>query len=212
MWEDAPMPKRLTYSNVTASIALFVALGGTSYAVTKLPRNSVGSTQVRDGSLQRKDLASGMSRGPRGVEGPQGPAGAAGQSGASSMLIAPATDGVRLSTAAGVQVQVRRMNDVPAGSWNLRFIGSPQLTGPIGLHVFCEVKVNGDVKARGGTVVGDGANATQESGLMLETGVVMAAPFNVTVDCAQNIPSDPATVLNRPQLVATSVSNVVVTP
>ena len=33
-------------------IALFVALGGTGYAAVALPRNSVGSAQVIDGSLK----------------------------------------------------------------------------------------------------------------------------------------------------------------
>jgi hypothetical protein len=33
--------------NVVAYIALFIALGGTSYAAINLPRNSVGSKQLR---------------------------------------------------------------------------------------------------------------------------------------------------------------------
>jgi hypothetical protein len=38
---------RLSYANVTATIALFIALGGSAYAATQLPRNSVGSKQIR---------------------------------------------------------------------------------------------------------------------------------------------------------------------
>jgi hypothetical protein len=37
----------LTFSNVTAMLALFVALGGGAYAATALPRNSVGSKQLK---------------------------------------------------------------------------------------------------------------------------------------------------------------------
>ena len=37
---------------VVSLIALFMALGGTSYAALKLPKNSVGSAQVINGSLQ----------------------------------------------------------------------------------------------------------------------------------------------------------------
>ena len=37
----------ITYANVMATIALFIALGGTSYAVSQLPRNSVGAKQIR---------------------------------------------------------------------------------------------------------------------------------------------------------------------
>lgn len=70
-------------------IALFVALGGTSYAVVSLPRNSVGSAQlrsgavtsakVRDGSIRSADLAASArsARGPRGAVGPPGPPGGA---------------------------------------------------------------------------------------------------------------------------------------
>jgi len=70
-----------------ALLALFVALGGTSYAAANLPTNSivkrhiqkgaVGSSEVRNGSLFAADFRSGqLPRGPRGAEGPQGPAGA----------------------------------------------------------------------------------------------------------------------------------------
>jgi hypothetical protein len=80
---------RLTYANVMATIAAFVALGGTSYAALALPRNSVGSAQLRTGavrsvdvknrSLQAADLsprARNFLRGQQGPAGPPGPAGA----------------------------------------------------------------------------------------------------------------------------------------
>jgi hypothetical protein len=38
---------RLTYANVTATLALFIALGGSGYAALKLPRNSVGTSQLK---------------------------------------------------------------------------------------------------------------------------------------------------------------------
>jgi hypothetical protein len=202
-------PLHLTYSNVTASLALFIALGGTSYAVTKLPRNSVGSAQVRDGSLQRKDLARNAARSTRGPRGPVGPAGARGPA---SVRMAPPTGGVGLSGSAGVRTQVRRMDEVPAGSWVLRFFGSPRLPAATGLHVTCEIKVNGDVAATGATVVGDGPNATQEAGLMVETAVVRSSPFSVAVECLPNAPSSPAVVMNRPQIIATQVADVIFTP
>jgi hypothetical protein len=48
---------RYSYANVVATLALCLALGGVSYAATSVPRNSVGSEQVRDGSLRLHDLA-----------------------------------------------------------------------------------------------------------------------------------------------------------
>ena len=43
----ARMRGRVSHATVIASVALFVALGGTAAAVTALPRDSVGSPQIR---------------------------------------------------------------------------------------------------------------------------------------------------------------------
>lgn len=57
--------KRLTYANVTATIALFMALGGaTAIAANQLPRNSVGPRQlqpnaVRTGFLDKNAVRTG---------------------------------------------------------------------------------------------------------------------------------------------------------
>lgn len=42
--------------NVVAYLALFVALGGTSYAAASLPRNSVGAPQLRNHSITEVKL------------------------------------------------------------------------------------------------------------------------------------------------------------
>jgi hypothetical protein len=47
---------RLSYANVVASLALFIALGGVSYAVVELPAGSVGSAQLRDGAVLPRAL------------------------------------------------------------------------------------------------------------------------------------------------------------
>jgi hypothetical protein len=44
-------------SNLIAYTALFVALGGTSYAAISLPANSVGTQQLRDGAVTSRKLA-----------------------------------------------------------------------------------------------------------------------------------------------------------
>jgi hypothetical protein len=74
---------RLTYANVIATLALFLALGGGAYAALKLPKNSVGSkqikknavtsTKVKNGSLLPRDFKPGLlPAGPAGDRGPQG--------------------------------------------------------------------------------------------------------------------------------------------
>ena len=45
-----------SYTNVTSLAALFIALGGTSYAALTLPRNSVGSTQIRARAVGPSEL------------------------------------------------------------------------------------------------------------------------------------------------------------
>ena len=89
---------RLTYANVMATIAVFIALGGTGYAALTLPRNSVGSKQLRKGSVGTSELRTGAVRSKdirnrtirltdvsrparralKGQTGAQGPAGAPG--------------------------------------------------------------------------------------------------------------------------------------
>jgi hypothetical protein len=46
-------------SNAIALIALFIALGGTSYAAVAIPRNSVGPRQLRNGAVTPAKLAGG---------------------------------------------------------------------------------------------------------------------------------------------------------
>ena len=55
------MLKTLTFirHNAIALIALFVALGGTSYAAFSLPANSVGTKQVRNGAITTTKIANG---------------------------------------------------------------------------------------------------------------------------------------------------------
>jgi hypothetical protein len=48
---------RLTYANVISTIALMLALGGTSYAAINLPNNSVTSKKIKDGAVHTSDLA-----------------------------------------------------------------------------------------------------------------------------------------------------------
>jgi hypothetical protein len=49
--------RSLSFANVTSVIALFVALGGSAYAVTQLDRNSVKSKHIVDGQVKSGDLA-----------------------------------------------------------------------------------------------------------------------------------------------------------
>lgn len=43
--------ERVTYANVVATLALFLALGGAAFAASKLPKNSVGTKQLKKNSV-----------------------------------------------------------------------------------------------------------------------------------------------------------------
>jgi hypothetical protein len=50
--------RRASFANVTSVMALFVALGGTSYAAITLPANSVGKSQIRSSAVGQSEVAS----------------------------------------------------------------------------------------------------------------------------------------------------------
>jgi len=72
---------RLSYSNVVATAAVFLALGGTSYAAVSLPANSVGTKQIKNHAVTLKKIASSAQRALHGATGPPGPQGAHGPKG-----------------------------------------------------------------------------------------------------------------------------------
>jgi hypothetical protein len=143
------------YANVTATLALVVAMGGTSYAAFSLPAGSVGgaqlkknavtSSKVKNGSLLRKDFKSGQvpagktgktgktgsqgSQGSQGLPGPAGPStGAAGGALTGNYpdpQIASATRGVAL---AGVTSTGAAVTNPPIDVWFNRLGGEPTIT------------------------------------------------------------------------------------
>lgn len=117
---------------VVASLALLLALGGTSYAaIQALPRNSVTTVQVKDFSLLARDFKRGQvprgpagPAGPAGPQGPQGPQGAqgpAGAAGSASMKWALVrADGGIVAQSGGITLAARPS----AGTYILNFGGA----------------------------------------------------------------------------------------
>jgi hypothetical protein len=95
---------------IVACIALFVALGGTSYAAFSLPANSVGTLQLKKGAVTSAKVkthsltAAAFAPGTllRGPAGPPGTAGAPGAAGAAGPSGPPGTlDTSKLSVVSG---------------------------------------------------------------------------------------------------------------
>jgi hypothetical protein len=83
---------------IVACTALVLSLAGTGYAALRLPANSVGSKQLKDGAVtnakvKRRSLtasvfrAGTLLRGPRGIQGPQGVKGDRGDPGPSTTTL-----------------------------------------------------------------------------------------------------------------------------
>lgn len=170
---------------VVSILALVVALGGTSYAAVVLPKNSVGSKQVRargitasdlagnavtsskirDGSMLAKDFKAGqLVAGARGSTGAAGPRGATGARGATGENGADGADG-----AAGATNVVSRVSAAapvgPAGSTDAMASCLPgeRATGGGGWSGNAlTVPIVSGVPANGaGAPVGNGTMATQ---------------------------------------------------
>jgi hypothetical protein len=62
--------ERLTYANVMSTIAVFIALGGaTAFAASRLPKNSVGSRQIKAKAVTTGKLANGAVSGVKVANG-----------------------------------------------------------------------------------------------------------------------------------------------
>ena len=108
----AYMKSHVTPSLVLSVLALFVALGGTGYAISKLPANSVGtkqvkknainSSKVKNRSLLAKDFKAGQlpagQQGESGQTGPTGATGATGQPGRRGRPVSRGTPAARSPT------------------------------------------------------------------------------------------------------------------
>jgi hypothetical protein len=96
--------RHLSYANVVASLALFLALGGAAFAATQLPRNSVGTGQLKPEAVTAGKIAKKTrnqlsgSTGPAGATGPQGKTGKQGVKGATGARGATGAAGAKGDT------------------------------------------------------------------------------------------------------------------
>lgn len=162
--------RHLTYANVVASLALFLALGGAAFAATQLPRNSVGTGQLKPEAVTAGKIAKKTrnqlqgARGPAGQQGPTGKTGAKGATGARGATGAKGDTGARGVTGTpgtdgtGPAYEVFKTNgglngpilsqSVPAGSYVMNatlFVRN--LSGTEAGQVFCGIGADGNTSA-----------------------------------------------------------------
>jgi hypothetical protein len=108
-------------ANLLGYVALFVALGGISYASGKLPKNSVGTKQLKTGAVTQAKLDPALAPlfTKPGVQGPVGPTGAPGEAGAAGAPGATGPAGVAGVTAdpRGLRTILLTQGAPPTSTW-----------------------------------------------------------------------------------------------
>jgi hypothetical protein len=180
------------YANVASTLALVVALGGTSYAAVAIPKNSVGSKQIIDSSVKSRDVKNGSLKGvdfkagqiPVGPQGPAGPAGAVGPQGP----IGPST-GYEFDSGNGILAwtgafQTVATLNLPAGSYVLSAKVLGNNTAAVDAVFECQLKVNGTIVDDMNDVLIVGPNIDQDRAYVsLGSTATSAGAAAVTVDC-----------------------------
>ena len=188
--------------NLIAVLALFVALGGTSYAAIALPKNSVGTKQIRksavttakvkDGSLLRKDFKPGQlpagPKGDTGARGPQGPTGETGATGGQGET-GPrgpsnghsSADNESKAVGSGAEDSL----NVPAGSYVAMATAHVENTGAAGAGtVTCALRGAFPVDSVTVKLPADGAN--DDDTIALSGAITFSSPGTISVDCSNS--------------------------
>src|SRR5262245_4442268 len=82
--EGSGVRERVSYANVMATVAMFLALGGSAYAAAKITGKdirdgTITTADIKDGSLRQRDFRAGELR--AGLQAPKGDKGDAGTPG-----------------------------------------------------------------------------------------------------------------------------------
>jgi hypothetical protein len=214
--------RRLTFANVTSCIALFVALGGTSYALTRLPSNSVGTVQIRNRAVTPAKLAvSALSRGPLGPQGPAGadgpigatgPAGPTGPQGPSNGYLDAGAGGALPANNANIRVTEAQLTSLPAGDYILTGMADFGDFNNGGEVAQCDITVNGTEVAYGSGVLGNGQGSTRAFVVSEQGATSQPAAFTAALNCWSNTALAQPPGVGNPTLAAIALDNVTVTP
>ena len=161
-----PLHSRLTYGNVVATLALVLALGGTTaFAATQLAKNSVGTKQLKNNAVTGAKVKNGSLSGVD-IGGPVDRA--------SSAASADRADSADSATTAQRAGDANRLGGLPASAfqaggsvqrvdWSVSGCGvsgctAPLLTaGGISVNASCAKSINGEVTVTatvpGGTTI-----------------------------------------------------------
>lgn len=216
------------YANITATLALFVALGGTATAAVTLERDSVTareiarnavghqeirpeavrSSELEDETIALGDLADRTRRELQGTQGPQGPQGPAGPAGPSGTSQARFTEDDEADVASCPSIDLTDCQNVQSvllteGNWAVH--AKFTAFGALGIGNACGLVVDdASVADHVSPLATPGANTMQVS---LADVITVAEPTRVAVRCSEFVGDLELLSL---KLVAISVDEVVV--
>ena len=166
----AKLASRISYANVVATLALFVALGGSSYAAIlitgkNVKDNSLTTKDVKNRSLLKKDFKAGqLPAGRQGATGAPGAPGAKGDTGA------PGGPGAKGDTGAQGAPGVSGYEQVESG-----LIANPAGTRSVG-----SVSCPAGKRVLGGGVIGLGGTTHSVNGSYPSSNTTWVAYMNNT--------------------------------
>ena len=182
-------------------VALFIVLGGVSYAAVTLPAGSVGSKQikkdavnsikVKNNSLMADDFKAGQipagpkgEQGPKGEKGPKGEQGSKGEPGPTASAFAQNSSGVTLDFSATVLNQLTITTKVQS---RLVAQASVDVSGSAGSNLYCFITNDlGFSSADDWSVrTNDDFTGTQNTGV-IGAKVLPAGTYTVYLACGKN--------------------------
>lgn len=185
---------KLTYANVVATLALFVALGGVGYAASQLPKNSVGTKQLKKNAVTSQKIAKGAvtkgklssdaaaalrgPAGPKGDRGPKGDAGPKGDLGAPGPSEALTTQAAEETLVEGSAATEITSLSLSAGRWILFASLSPEGTTGEPSAV-CYPSIDGTI----GRTSRSRLQAGKQAALVSIDPITLSAPTEVSLVC-----------------------------
>jgi hypothetical protein len=176
-----------------ALLALFVALGGTAAAAsnTLLPRNSVGSAQVINHTLQKADLSRKTIKalkGNRGLSGAQGARGATGAQGPSGTGPGYTATSMLGAVPASSTTTVQTLN-LPAGNYLIFAQGGVNNNAPTATNlgtIGCTLAAGTDRQGLSNFVLGANGTTGETEYVTWQIAHTFPATGQATLSCTTN--------------------------
>ena len=155
------MTKHMTYANLMASIAVFVALGGTGYAAVKINGKNIKNKSIAGKKLKNRTITGGkISKGTisslKGQTGAKGDPGNAGPIGPSNVYASFKDGPVEVPESTDPSTVIATLPNLPPGSYSIAAKLFVTNGGPSTGSVDCDLETGRDFDRTQTAVTGGG--------------------------------------------------------